>query len=152
MKQSQLLQHFELLAQTENAPQKLRQIVIDLAASGRLVSQCANEGEGHQLVKLLGLAGGKFATKYSVEGVDELRITIPPSWGAVPLADAARPNGLFADGDWIESKDQDPSGENRLVQLADVGVGRYKDRSARFVNDETAKRSDARSCKSVTCS
>ena len=29
-------------------------------------------------------------------------------------------NGIFADGDWIESKDQDPQGDIRLIQLADI--------------------------------
>ena len=28
--------------------------------------------------------------------------------------------GLFVDGDWVESKDQDPMGEIRLIQLADA--------------------------------
>ena len=29
-------------------------------------------------------------------------------------------NGLFSDGDWVESKDQDPEGDIRLIQLADI--------------------------------
>jgi hypothetical protein len=44
------------------------------------------------------------------------------------------------DGDWIESKDQDPSGDIRLLQLADVGEGFFKDKSQRFVNNDTFKR------------
>ena len=32
-------------------------------------------------------------------------------------------NGLFSDGDWIESKDQDQNGKIRLIQLADIGDG-----------------------------
>jgi type I restriction enzyme S subunit len=35
-------------------------------------------------------------------------------------------------GDWIESKDQDPDGEVRLIQIADVGTGRFIDKSRRF--------------------
>ena len=30
-------------------------------------------------------------------------------------------NGIFCDGDWIEKKDQDPNGDVRLIQLADIG-------------------------------
>ncbi|MCS5691598.1 hypothetical protein NZK33_06320 [Cyanobium sp. FGCU-6] len=30
-------------------------------------------------------------------------------------------DGLIADGDWVESKDQDPEGKMRLLQLADIG-------------------------------
>lgn len=47
--------------------------------------------------------------------------------------------GLFIDGDWIESKDQDPNGEVRLIQLADVGDGVFRDRSARFLTMEKAR-------------
>lgn len=48
--------------------------------------------------------------------------------------------GMFCDGDWIESKDQDPDGKVRLIQLADVGDGSFIDKSARFMNKETAER------------
>jgi hypothetical protein len=43
---------------------------------------------------------------------------------------------LFVDGDWVESKDQDPDGDHRLTQLADVGDGTWRNRSARFMSNE----------------
>ncbi len=46
--------------------------------------------------------------------------------------------GLFSDGDWIESKDQDANGQIRLIQLADIGDGNFVDKSNRFMNRETA--------------
>ena len=46
--------------------------------------------------------------------------------------------GLFADGDWIESKDQDPKGKIRLIQLADIGDGIFIDKSKRFINKDTS--------------
>lgn len=48
-------------------------------------------------------------------------------------------DGLFTDGDWVESKDQDPHGKVRLIQLADVGDGVFRDRSSRFLTMEKAK-------------
>ncbi len=48
-------------------------------------------------------------------------------------------DGLFIDGDWIETKDQDPNGEVRLIQLADVGDGVFRDRSSRFLTMSKAK-------------
>ena len=48
--------------------------------------------------------------------------------------------GLFKDGDWIESKDQDSNGNIRLLQLADIGVGNFIDKSSKFVNEDTFKR------------
>lgn len=46
--------------------------------------------------------------------------------------------GLFKDGDWIETKDQNPEGEVRLIQLADIGDGFFRNRSDRFMSRETA--------------
>ena len=44
----------------------------------------------------------------------------------------------FVDGDWVESKDQDPNGDVRLIQLADVGDGIYRNRSERFLTNAKA--------------
>src|SRR5690606_15036311 len=49
------------------------------------------------------------------------------------------PEGLMADGDWVESKDQDPNGDVRLIQLADVGDGKFRNKSARFLTSEKAE-------------
>jgi len=51
------------------------------------------------------------------------------------LADLST-SGRLLDGDWIESKDQSPVGI-RLLQLADIGVGRFQDKSRKFVSEET---------------
>jgi type I restriction enzyme S subunit len=42
------------------------------------------------------------------------------------------------DGDWIESKDQDPNGDVRLIQLADIGDGQFIDKSSRFMTSVKA--------------
>ena len=47
--------------------------------------------------------------------------------------------GGFIDGDWIESKDQSEEGI-RLLQLADIGVGAFLDKSRRFITEETFHR------------
>jgi type I restriction enzyme S subunit len=49
-------------------------------------------------------------------------------------------NSLFSDGDWVESKDQDPEGEFRLIQLADIGSGCFLDKSNRWMNSEQFNR------------
>ena len=49
-------------------------------------------------------------------------------------------HGFFSDGDWVESKDQDPEGDVRLTQLADVGVGVFRDRSNRRMRTDQAMR------------
>ena len=65
---------------------------------------------------------------------------LPHGWERTSLASLVSPDGLFSDGDWVESKDQDPNGSIRLLQLADVGDGVFLDKSSRFVNDEQFKR------------
>ena len=57
----------------------------------------------------------------------------------VTLPDLVGTTGIFVDGDWIESKDQDINGDVRLIQLADIGVGEYLDKSNRFMTTAKAK-------------
>lgn len=59
-----------------------------------------------------------------------------------PLVSLSRlgERGLFRDGDWVESKDQDASGTVRLTQLADVGVGTFRNRSDRWMREDQADR------------
>lgn len=56
------------------------------------------------------------------------------------LKDIVQADGLFCDGDWIEKKDQNPNGSVRLIQLADIGDGIFKDKSSKFVTEDTAER------------
>ncbi|WP_455955591.1 restriction endonuclease subunit S [Actinomyces sp.] len=59
--------------------------------------------------------------------------------GTIPLAFSSGADGFF-DGDWVESKDQDPDGDIRLLQLADIGDGIFLDKSSRRINQETFER------------
>ncbi len=58
----------------------------------------------------------------------------------IALSESVGSTGVFTDGDWVETKDQDPNGEVRLIQLADIGVGAFLDKSSRFLTMEAAKR------------
>lgn len=66
--------------------------------------------------------------------------TNPKRWQVKRISDVLNQAEIFTDGDWVESKDQDPAGEVRLIQLADIGDGQYLDKSARFLTRETAIR------------
>jgi len=66
--------------------------------------------------------------------------TNPKGWARPSLAELLNGAEVFVDGDWVESKDQDPEGEVRLIQLADIGDGVYLDKSARFLTKQTALR------------
>lgn len=59
-------------------------------------------------------------------------------WQVEKLGDVCE---VFADGDWIESKDQSPEGV-RLIQTGNVGNGVFKDRGkkARYISEATFKR------------
>ena len=58
----------------------------------------------------------------------------------VTFTDIIGNNGVFIDGDWVESKDQNPNGEVRLLQLADIGDGYFINKSNRFLTLESAKK------------
>jgi len=63
---------------------------------------------------------------------------LPPGWGMATISGLVGKDGVFKDGDWVESKDQDPNGDVRLIQLADIGDGEFRDRSSRFLTYEKA--------------
>jgi type I restriction enzyme S subunit len=61
---------------------------------------------------------------------------LPEGWAQASVTSLIGADGLFSDGDWVESKDQDPNGSIRLLQLADIGDGVFIDKSNRFINEE----------------
>jgi type I restriction enzyme S subunit len=64
---------------------------------------------------------------------------LPLGWKKTPLRSLTNnEDGLLCDGDWVESKDQSPDGDVRLIQLADIGDGSYLDKSSRFLTSDTA--------------
>ncbi len=63
----------------------------------------------------------------------------PEGWARGVLEDLIGQDGIFCDGDWVESKDQDPNGDVRLIQLADIGDGLFKNKSTRFLTLRKAK-------------
>jgi type I restriction enzyme, S subunit len=65
-------------------------------------------------------------------------VNLTRGWKLATLSDITNNFGMFSDGDWVESKDQDPDGNVRLIQLADVGDGFYRDRSNRFLTYDKA--------------
>lgn len=65
-------------------------------------------------------------------------LPLPLGWASATINDLITQDGVFCDGDWVESKDQDPNGDVRLIQLADIGDGVYKNRSSRFLTKNKA--------------
>jgi type I restriction enzyme S subunit len=63
---------------------------------------------------------------------------IDQDWRVAELASVC---DVFADGDWIETKDQSETGI-RLIQTGNIGFGKFKarDSKARYVSEETFKR------------
>lgn len=126
---------------------KLRELILELAVRGKLVEQ---NPEDEPASTLLSRVVCERATLVEKGALKKPRIPkeqlhryeppfgIPNSWKWSPLDDLA-PTPLF-DGDWIESKDQDPNGSIRLLQLADIGIGEFKDASDKHISVEAFKR------------
>ena len=64
---------------------------------------------------------------------------LPQGWATITIGEASGVGGLSTDGDWIESKDQDPTGSVRLIQLQDIGDGTFVNKSSRFLTEEKAE-------------
>lgn len=67
-------------------------------------------------------------------------LALPEEWGIVPLVQCLDKDSIISDGDWVESKDQDVNGSVRLIQLADIGDGYFRNKSNRFMNTADAER------------
>lgn len=65
-------------------------------------------------------------------------VNLPLNWVWATIEQLSGNNGVFTDGDWIESKDQDPNGDVRLIQLADIGDGVYRNKSNRHMTQINA--------------
>ena len=61
------------------------------------------------------------------------RVALPSGWVCASVGDIVTSDGIFTDGDWVETKDQDPKGDVRLIQLADIGDSSFLDKSSRFL-------------------
>jgi type I restriction enzyme S subunit len=61
---------------------------------------------------------------------------LPNNWTYAKINDLISNEGIFVDGDWIESKDQNPKGKVRLIQLADIRDGIFRDKSNRYLTKE----------------
>jgi type I restriction enzyme, S subunit len=126
---------------------RLRRFILDLAVRSELVPQDPKDEPASELLRRIAKETARLLKNGDIKKPGARRQLVkdeiwpvPPSWSFVPLELLAAPTGLFTDGDWVESKDQDPNGGVRLTQLADVGVGEYRDRSSRFMNATTAAR------------
>lgn len=62
---------------------------------------------------------------------------VPENWKWIHLeALKMEPDGFF-DGDWILSENMDSEGEVRLLQLSDIGIGEFLDKSDKHVSEKT---------------
>lgn len=64
---------------------------------------------------------------------------LPRGWATAILPDLIGSEGFMSDGDWVETEDQDPNGDVRLTQLADVGDGVFRNRSNRYMTSQRAR-------------
>lgn len=144
MKLETFFEKFDLFAEAPNAVAKMRELVLDLAAQGKLVERRPSEGDGLTLLKKLRTLppemNSKSRTPKELLIEPDAQLKIPRHWALTTIENTTRKTGFFCDGDWVESKDQDPDGDVRLIQLADVGDGKYRDRSSRFMTKIAATR------------
>jgi type I restriction enzyme S subunit len=67
---------------------------------------------------------------------DQAEQELPEGWDWVELDSVVGPDGLFTDGDWILSDDLKTGHDVRLLQLGDVGVGTFLDKSSKWISGQ----------------
>lgn len=144
MKLDTFLEWFDQLADAPGAVPKIRELVLDLALHGKLAERNQAESDGHALLTRLRVLpperNSKSRSPKDIPVEPEMLLPVPSHWALTTVENTTRGTGFFADGDWVESKDQDPDGDVRLIQLADVGDRQYRDRSSRFMTEAAAER------------
>lgn len=124
--------------------QKLRELILELAVRGKLVTQDSSDDPARRLLNEIAQERASLVEQAEIRkpkrikhnpDVDKPSFTIPSNWEWSDL-DSLAPIPLF-DGDWIESKDQDPNGSVRLIQLADIGIGKFNNTSRKYINRDT---------------
>ncbi|MEF3310608.1 restriction endonuclease subunit S [Paenibacillus sp. GYB004] len=68
---------------------------------------------------------------------DEQPYEVPANWCWVRFHYLRESDTSFFDGDWILSENMDPNGNVRLIQLSDIGIGEFLDKSSKFISDQT---------------
>lgn len=61
---------------------------------------------------------------------------LPDAWGWKAVETLADRGGVFTDGDWILSEDLKSGTDVRLLQLGDVGVGVFLDKSSKWISQQ----------------
>lgn len=146
MNAERLLELYEQISEAPDAIARLQRFVLDLAVRGKLVEQDAADEPALEALERIAakktqlIASKEIKKPRSLPPNDPKQwpFDLPPSWTWARI-DELSPHSL-TDGDWIESKDQDPDGSVRLIQLADVGVGKFIDKSSRYITNETEVR------------
>ena len=156
MKLETFFQKFDQFADAPDAVAKMRELVLELAIQGKIVEPKASDGDGNLLLKKLRTLpperNSKSRSPKDIVVEPETPLDVPSHWALTTVENTTRETGFFCDGDWVETKDQDPDGDVRLIQLADVGDGEYRDRSSRFMTRRRRNVSTAPTLKQATFS
>lgn len=72
--------------------------------------------------------------------VEEQPYQIPDNWCWIQLNYIKKDKDSFFDGDWILSSDMDSDGDVRLLQLSDIGIGDFLDKSDKHISFSTYKK------------
>jgi type I restriction enzyme, S subunit len=146
MNAERLLALYEKVAEAPDAIARLRRFVLDLAVRGKLVAQDAGDEPASELLKRITAEKARLVKAKAIRKPKALPPNDPDTWPFLlpkgwtwARVDELSPRSL-TDGDWIETKDQSEDGGIRLIQLADVGVGAFLDKSSRFITAETEVR------------
>lgn len=62
---------------------------------------------------------------------------VPANWCWVRLTLLKNEDNGFFDGDWVLSENMDPTGDIRLLQLSDIGIGVFLDKSNKHISEKT---------------
>ena len=68
---------------------------------------------------------------------EEWPYEVPRNWVWTKVINLRKDEESFFDGDWILSKNMENDGSVRLIQLSDIGIGEFLNKSSKYISEET---------------
>ena len=122
-------------------PQELKDSIILRAIQGKLVEQRTEEESGIELYNRIQAEKKEQQKKGLIKKEDTYcditddskSFDIPENWTWVRLEEITT-ESILNDGNWVLSKDMDPSGTVKLIQLGNIGNCSYIEKGYKYLN------------------
>lgn len=133
--------------------EQLRKSILQAAIQGKLTEQLESDGSAYDLLEEIRAKKEQLIKDKKIKKEkplapitdEEIPFDIPENWEWVTLQEIYHPL-VMNDGDWILSNDMVDKGEVKLIQLGNIGNGKYLEKGYKYL---TKNKFDDLKCKEI---